>query len=550
MALLGLARALAQPGALLHDPDTYLHIAAGRWMLAHDALPVHDPFSYTFAGARWVPHEWLAELVMAAAYRAAGWSGLVLLTIACFAASLALLTKFLLRWAEPFSALIAVALAAALVEAHLLARPHMLAMPLLVLWSGMLFQARDTGSAPPFRLLPAMVLWANLHDSYMFGLLLALYLAAEAVLAGPRRLEARRWGLFSALALVAALATPNGLAGFVQPFRLMAMPALQSSFVEWLSPNFQEFQPLEIMLLGLVALGLTTGVRVPAPRVLVLVGLCHMALAHTRHADLLGLVGPLAVAGSLGPQLAARIGAAPPSAVGRLAARLAEPAALPAVVLSLAAVLAMSLPPMLRPIARIDDQATPKSALAAAAGMELTGRVFNNERFGGYLVFRGIPTFIDGRIELYGNAFLARYLDAANGDARALGQLLDRWKISWTLLAPQQGAVSTLDHLPGWRRAYSDPRAVIYVRTNAPAAASPQSPPLRCAAAAALQAPLYPPPSASISASSGKRPNCFLENASFPSTVISNTPATPFTSSTSAPYFSSRRALARRALGR
>ncbi len=464
VALLALARALAQPGALLHDPDTYLHIAAGRWMLAHGALPVHDPFSYTFAGARWVPHEWLAELVLAAVYRAAGWSGLVLLTIACFAASLGLLTRFLLRSAEPFSALIAVGLAAAMVEAHLLARPHMLAMPLLVLWSGALFAARDAGEAPPFRLLPAMALWANLHDSFMFGLLLAFYLAAEAVLAGPWRLEARRWGLFAALALAATLATPNGIAGLVQPFRLMAMPALQSAFIEWRSPNFQDFQPLEIMLLGLMALGLTTGVRVPPSRVLILVGLCHMALAHTRHADLLGLVGPLAVAGSLGPQLAARIRSAPPSRISRAAARLAEPAAAPAMALTCAVALALCLP-LLRPIVRTEDRVTPASALAAAARMGLAGHVFNSEGFGGYLVFHGVPAFIDGRIELYGNAFLARYLDAVSGNSRVLGGLLARWKISWALLEPQQGAVAVLEHLPGWRRAYSDAHAVIFVRT-------------------------------------------------------------------------------------
>ncbi len=464
VALLALARALAQPGALLHDPDTYLHIAAGRWMLAHGALPLHDPFSYTFAGARWVPHEWLAELVMAVIYRPAGWSGLVLLTIACFAASLGLLTRFLLRSAEPFSALIAVGLAAAMVEAHLLARPHMLAMPLLVLWSGALFAARDAGSAPPFRLLPAMALWANLHDSFMFGLLLAFYLAAEAVLAGPWRLEARRWGLFAALALAATLATPNGIAGLVQPFRLMAMPALQSSFIEWRSPNFQDFQPLEIMLLGLVALGLTTGVRVPPSRVLILVGLCHMALAHTRHADLLGLVGPLAVAGSLGPQLAARIRSAPPSGISRAAARLAEPAAAPAMALTLAVALALCLP-LLRPIVRTEDRVTPASALAAAARMGLAGHVFNSEGFGGYLVFHGVPAFIDGRIELYGNAFLARYLDAVSGNSRVLGGLLARWNISWALLEPQQGAVAVLENLPGWRRAYSGAHAVIFVRT-------------------------------------------------------------------------------------
>src|ERR1700746_3813954 len=87
--IVGLAvflRALAQPMALLNDPDTYLHIAAGRWMLAHAALPVHDPFSHSLAGADWVPHEWLAEIVLAAAYDTAGWSGLVLLAAAAFAA--------------------------------------------------------------------------------------------------------------------------------------------------------------------------------------------------------------------------------------------------------------------------------------------------------------------------------------------------------------------------------------------------------------------------------------------------------------------------------
>jgi hypothetical protein len=173
---------LGQPGALLHDPDTYLHVAAGRWMLAHWALPAHDPFSYTSAGAHWAAPEWLAEIVLAAIYAAAGWGGLVLVTIACFGVSLGLLTRFLLRSCEPFSALIAATLGMAMVEPHLLARPHMLALPLMVWWSGALFAARDTGDGPPFRLLPVMALWANLHGSFLFGLALAVYLGAEAVL--------------------------------------------------------------------------------------------------------------------------------------------------------------------------------------------------------------------------------------------------------------------------------------------------------------------------------------------------------------------------------
>jgi len=59
----------------------------------------------------------------------------------------------------------------------------------------------------------------------------------------------------------------------------------------------------------------------------------------------------------------------------------------------------------------------------------------------------------------------------------------------------------------------------------------------------------HPFTSASISASVGKRPAAALENFSAPSTVMSNTPPLPRTSSTSAPESLLSRALAPRAFG-
>jgi hypothetical protein len=453
--------------ALLNDPDTYLHIAAGRWMLAHLALPIRDPFSHSLAGASWVPHEWLADVVLAAVYWAAGWSGLVLFGAACFGATLAILTRYLLRHFEPFSALIAASLGGALVLGHLLVRPHLLALPLLVIWCGELLAARNAGGAPPKWLLPLMALWANLHGSFMFGLALVLFLGGEAVLrpGAPLR-EARRWAVFGVLAVAAALLTPNGLSGFVEPFRLMTMPALQASFREWLSPDFHTFQPLEIWLLGLIALGFTTGAKLPLSRLLLLLALCHMALAHVRHAELLGLVGPLVVAASLGPQIATRVGAAPVSALSRAVIRLASPAHRPAIVSALAVAVMMSLALVMRPIVRTNDPVTPSAALDFAMRMGLRGPVFNSEGFGGYLIFRGIPTFIDGRIELYGNDFLARYLKAEAGEKGALAALIDQYSITWALLSPQQRVVQTFDNLPGWHRVYSDNLAVIYTRAT------------------------------------------------------------------------------------
>ncbi|HEX4177472.1 MAG TPA: hypothetical protein VHY57_03505, partial [Rhizomicrobium sp.] len=72
--LAAFALAAFAPG-LLNDSDTYWHIMAGQWMLAHHALLRVDVFSYTAANVPWHTQEWLAEIVMALAWRG-GWIGI------------------------------------------------------------------------------------------------------------------------------------------------------------------------------------------------------------------------------------------------------------------------------------------------------------------------------------------------------------------------------------------------------------------------------------------------------------------------------------------
>ena len=468
VGLLVLLRALASPAALLHDPDTYLHIAAGRWMLAHAALPIADPFSHSMPGAVWVPAEWLGEVVLALTYGAAGWGGVVVLAAGAFALAGALLAAFLLRRLPALPALLATMAGAMLVLPHLLARPHVLALPALVVWCGALFAARDEARGPPWVVLPAMALWANLHGSFMFGLALASYLAGEAVIAPAagrtRAGEARRWGGFAVAAIGAALVTPNGIWALVQPLRLVVMPALQSGFIEWGPADLAAFPALELWLLGAIALGFAVRPRLPWTRLVLLLGLFHMALAHVRHADLLGLVAPLAVANGLAPALAALLEPAAASPLSRAVAALAVPARLGGRALALAFAAVVSLPVLLHPPARAGDPATPQAALEAARRFGLAGAVFNDEAYGGYLVFSGVPVFIDGRIEMYGNDFLAAYLGAATGDPEKLSALLDGYRIAWTLLEAGSPAARALDRMPGWRRAYVDTQAVIHVR--------------------------------------------------------------------------------------
>jgi hypothetical protein len=102
---------------------------------------------------------------------------------------------------------------------------------------------------------------------------------------------------------------------------------------------------------------------------------------------------------------------------------------------------------------------TPAAALAAARQNQIAGPVFNEFNFGGFLIFSGVPTFIDGRADVYGDRFLRRYIRPED-----LPGLLSQYRITWTLLGVRHPHVLLLDHLPGWRRLYADAVAVVHVR--------------------------------------------------------------------------------------
>src|SRR6476661_1173513 len=172
---------LALGPRLLSDPDTYSHIALGRWILDHHSVPTTDPFSANFRGTHWVAFEWLSQIAFAGAHAVGGWLGVAALTAAAVATALGLLTRFLLREWQPNAVLIAVLCAFLLTAPHILTRPHILALPVMVAWIATLIRAVDTRAAPPWRALPLMMLWANRHGNFTFGLAMIAPIARRAL---------------------------------------------------------------------------------------------------------------------------------------------------------------------------------------------------------------------------------------------------------------------------------------------------------------------------------------------------------------------------------
>jgi hypothetical protein len=119
----------------------------------------------------------------------------------------------------------------------------------------------------------------------------------------------------------------------------------------------------------------------------------------------------------------------------------------------------------LQPVAAPPEHYALAPALAHATKANVTGPVLNEYDFGGYLIFRGIPTFIDGRTLFFGKRFALDYFGATVlGAGDKLERLADAYRVTWTLLRTGSAPALHFDHSPGWRQIYADPVAVIHVR--------------------------------------------------------------------------------------
>jgi hypothetical protein len=211
------------------------------------------------------------------------------------------------------------------------------------------------------------------------------------------------------------------------------------------------------MLLALLAI-LSFGLRLPVTRIVILFVLLHLALAHARFAEVLGLIAPLLLAPSIAPQLRAA-GDARLQAFGSALARPASPGGVAFAVVVVAVLGAAFLR---LPVDNQNHRFAPSAAVAFVKQQHVAGPVFNDYEFGGYLIFSGIAPFVDGRADMYGDDFLRRQADVA-----ALPDILDQYRIAWTLLERHDPRAALLDRLPGWLRIYGDDIAVVHRREPA-----------------------------------------------------------------------------------
>jgi hypothetical protein len=341
-------------------------------------------------------------------------------------------------------------------------------------WVAGLVRAVEARRAPEPLLLLAMLLWANLHGGFTLGLVLCGAFALDAIVGARDAVERKAlfiaWAKFGVASVLVACITPYGPESILVTLRIFGLGEALGTISEWRSPDFQG-QPLqELILLVALYAALSRGLKLPLVRLLIVIGLVHLYLRYARNAELLAMLAPLVIAPLLArqwPSLRPDPDVGSGSLLVQRMRALARPAGHAAVALCLA-VAALYAGGMIRLAEITPPSATmPSAALDYARDAGLKGHVLNHYNYGGYLIRAGVPTFIDGRGELYGGEFIKRFADVVNlRGEESLEQLLERHAIEWTLFPKNQPANKLLARLPGWRQAYADEASIIFVRAR------------------------------------------------------------------------------------
>jgi len=471
----------------LNDPGSLWHVRVGEIVL-DTGIPTTDPFTWQYAGVPWRPQQWGAEVLMASAHRVAGFDTLLMLMHASLASFATWVTvRFTRAGLHPIPAILLTALGMSAAAFHFYLRPHLVTIVFSGLLAGLLVSV-DRGRCSMRRLwylIPATVVWTNLHGGVLGGLLTAGATFAGWLAIVPQQAGFRRGRWLGMAATILGLAI---LATLVNPYGY-GMHRIWSSIVgsEVMKQVISEHMPLDsastdgkaILLFGGVYLLILLGSIPARPRVTWLLPPMWFALSLTsiRHGPIFCAVA-LAVLPDLLPhtvwfRLLKKYGDT------LIRPRQIAPFARGLWVLPMLLVLAsleiqsrgVHLPPIGIDNARLDPKYIPVEMIAPlreyAATRPKGQPIFNDANLGGFLIYfvPSLSIFMDDRCELCLDAGMIAYVSVTQEHPREFARWSAKVPFDRALLTPQTKLEEYLLRKDsGWREVSRCERAVLFAR--------------------------------------------------------------------------------------
>ncbi|MGA2904363.1 MAG: hypothetical protein ABSD98_11065 [Candidatus Korobacteraceae bacterium] len=447
------------------DPDIWWHLRNAEVFVQTHSVVQHDFYSFTATGSRWINEAWLSELPYYLGWQWLGMRGLYLVMLA--EVELILLGVFGLAYLSSKNvkaAFVASSLAVWLATVSFGPRTLLAGWMCLVAELFLLVQFKE-GKDRSWLLPPLFVLWANLHGSWLIGMVLLAIFCAAGLLQGEwGRLEAARWtpiqmrklALVGSLSVAGLFLNPYTYHLVFYPFNFAFKQRLNVNHVdEWMSLDFHGVRGKILfgMLAATIVLALVRKRRWAVHELAFLLLGFYAAMTYSRFLFLAAIV--------LTPILARELDFLPP-----YRREIDKPWLNALLILAVLAACMWKLPSR-DYLMRQTVQSYPVKALSYLQQFQPQGRVFNDCLWGGYLIWnaRNIPVFIDSRIDIYEyNGVFADYLDAM-GIKNTL-EILDKYHIRYVLYKQDSSVAYLLMHNSGWKTRYQDGTTVLLERTS------------------------------------------------------------------------------------
>ncbi|MCA8995689.1 MAG: hypothetical protein KDA80_01850 [Planctomycetaceae bacterium] len=278
----------------LWHTDLWGHLSYGRWIWQNGHLPVTEPLMPLSKGVPMIDTAWLSQLLGYGMITQFGPSGIQFLYALAIGIVMSLLTYAVYRrTGNPWAALLTLAVFH-WVEYHqlLIVRPQLAGMVCFAAIFTMATSARWRGWYT-WTIPVLFAIWANMHGSFLVGLVLLGGVLTGRAIDVYRRTRDRRFvfadrtcrQLLIALELSAAavLLNPYGLAIYPEVFAVAGSKNLEA-LVEWdpLTLRMKQGQAAAVIALALIVMYRFTPRRVTMREVLLLCGYGALALWTSR----------------------------------------------------------------------------------------------------------------------------------------------------------------------------------------------------------------------------------------------------------------------------
>lgn len=450
----------------IYDTDYFWHLKVGEFIFNNKRIPVNDIFSWYGISHNldWFSHEWLSEIFLYINYKVFGHTGNIVFV--AMSVSLIILTLYITNvdnfFRNIYFSFTWFIIFIVCIGSSAVPRPQIFNFLLMTISLYILNKYREEDTELVWLLPVISILWVNLHGGSSS---LLLVLISITILSGLFnftffKIKAEKLPMYKikcliinlALSIGTAIINPKGIKMLIYPIMNMSDRLMLTTIDEWRCPDLKDIPDLPIFLaIGVVIIiFIIIKEEIDLFDIIISIAFIYLTLKSVRFVALLVIaVTPIVLK------------YVPKGKDTDIIKVLKYPFIL---IIIIMAIFNCNIIKSLNKCS-IDTKYLPSEKSIEFIKKEKPARMLNSYTWGGYLIYKNIPVFIDGRADLYSKNIYPDYIhiDYIRNDFKSL---LNKYEFD-VIMYPKDSKLNLyLSDSKDFKLIYSDSITVIYTRVS------------------------------------------------------------------------------------